>query len=324
MTNYQNLVYILRAMRLHRWQLVIKSNGFSVAFSLESFIDKTEFTCFGKDTFKNSMAHKLSKTLIEYGIVLILVASAFVLSTIHFLNQNVQSLVPFSSISTCDSASEVYNLVSQRTDVTYPMTLTLSNVNTGKIINGYTEASFVSRWSSCLMQSADALQLNPESSVLYGPIEVPGNIDFLTFNGSTSTNNDCFRLFCGIELVFHHDVNIHRNYNEFLNNSIFANLFFNPNDALEVVNGTTMLVNNQIVTSIVGTNDSVVATCSLSLAGSYLELFSVSNSVVSTGTYLCTQSTTSFQAVSSALSITLSTIGLCRLYFWGKAYLDEL
>lgn len=279
----------------------------------------------GKQTLFDKLKTKLSsRALLEYGIVLILVIAAFVLSMIHFLNQSVQSLVPFSSISACNSASEVYNLVPQNIEITYPVTLTITNINTGKIADGYTAANVYSRWSSCLQQSVTTLQLYPETSVIYEPIVLilsESDSDLLAFNRSTSTNNDCFKLYCGVEFLFHADHDVRRDYNAFLNNSVYANLFYSTNDAFEIVNGTATLVNNQIITSIIGTNNSVVASCALSLSGTYFELFSVSNSVGSTGTYLCTQNTSPLQAISSALSIALSAIGFCRVYFLSKNYM---
>ena len=291
-------------------------------------IDGIEMTT-AKSTLvqKKSLIEKLRGkitlgSMIEYGLLSSVVIVAFGLSTFHFLNQSVQSLVPFSAIS------EVYNVVPQSIDLEFPATFTVTDVKNGYTSHGYASAKFSAKWRSCLLQSVDNnFQFDSETSVIYDLVTVDLSTLYesdYNYSASTSTNDECFQLYCGLVFTYEELIDPRKDYAAFLNNSIYINIMYSPDDAEQFSNGTLFAVNSQLITSITGTNTSVVGSCAVSLAGTYMELMSVSNSVASTGTYLCTKFTTPLQAVSSALSITLSVTAICRLYIRGKNYLAEL
>lgn len=278
-------------------------------------------------TFINRLRKKVTYVMmLEMGVLVAMVVIAFSVATYHFLKESVQTLVPFSSLSNCDTYSEVYNLVPQSIYQEFPATVIATDYTTGKTANGYSDAIFVANWSSCLQTSVDGnLHLEEMSNVYYEPIGFfvglndVGSFSF-SYNGSSSTNNGCFRLQCGFNFTFHSTPNPRKNYDSLLNDSIFINVPYNYNDVIDFENNTGLVfANNQLITSISGTNESVTASCSVSLTGYYLEVMSVSNSIAGTGTYLCTQYTSTFQAVSSGLSIALATLGFCRMYFTVKS-----
>lgn len=258
--------------------------------------------------------------------MVLVVGVAFGVSTYHFLNESVESLVPFSALSNCDTYSEVFNLVPQSIYEEFPATVIATDFTTGKTANGFSDAVFVANWSSCLKTSTSgSLHLDEMSDVYYEPVGFALKVGFTgtfnrSYNGTASTNDGCFRLNCGFNFTFNSKGSPRRNYESYVNDSIFINVPYNENDVLSYQNNTGIIFeNSQLITSIAGTNESVTASCALSLAGFYLEVMSVSNSIARSGTYLCTQYTSTFQAVSSGISIALATLGVCRMYFTVKA-----
>lgn len=57
----------------------------------------------------------------------------------------------------------------------------------------------------------------------------------------------CFQLYCGTEYTYSPEINPTKNYDQFLNNSVFVNIPFNGNDEVQYVNESLYLVNNQVV-----------------------------------------------------------------------------
>lgn len=265
-------------------------------------------------------------TLIEYGVTFCLVCTAFVYSTYHFLNESIDVLVPFSSVSACSSYTEVTNLVPQTIERTYPATLVFVNYGTGLVYPGYANATFSARWSSCLQESNDnSVILVPENDENYLPVNISLINDLTqTIYGTAYTNNDCFALYCEAVFTYVYDLNFQKNYDEFLDDSIFIVAPYNKNVLTSDNNGTKLLTNSQLISTIFGTNTSVTASCGISLGGYYISIFTQSNSVSATGTYLCTQKTDTFEALSSGLSLALTALGICRLYFYGKAFIRDL
>lgn len=281
----------------------------------------------GSASFLEKVRSKISyKSSVEYGIAVIIVCLAFVMSAYHFSQQSVQSLVPFSSLSSCSSYSEVFSLVPQTVDVSYPATVIFVDYATDIVAEGYSNVTFSAKWSSCLQESIDNnFHLTPEISDYYEAIVLTNLSDIIyRFNGSSSTNNGCFRLFCGLEWLWVGEHNPRKEYSEFLSDSIFMMIPDNRNIYEQYQNGTKDYVNSQLITSISGTNNSVTASCAVSVGGYYLQTFTQSNSITATGTYLCTQKTGTLQALSSGLSIALGAIGVCRMYFLGKKYFKQL
>lgn len=284
------------------------------------------------DTEKRSFLDKLRRKvtyfmMLEVGTVVAIVVVSFAVSTNHFLNESVQSLVPFSALSNCNSYSEVYTLVPQSIYQEFPATLITTNYATGKTDNGVIDVKFFANWSSCLVESVDNnFHLLPEKSIYYQYIDVYiSESKNASFYGSSSTNDQCFQLNCGFEYVWNNYVDPRKNYGPFLNNSLFIDVPYNYNDLIEVDDFQNATIgDSQLITAIYGTNNSVTASCAVSMAGYYLQMFNIANSVTSTGTYLCTQYVTPLQAVSSGLSIALATVGICRLYFGAKSYIAKL
>lgn len=95
---------------------------------------------------------------------------------------------------------------------------------------------------------------------------------------------------------------------------------YTANDAYFYDNGSFYLGNSQLVVSIVATNTTVSATCSVGVVGVITVILAQANSLQYSGTYVCTTHISVFQAVSAALSITLTAIGVCRVYFMVKGF----
>lgn len=258
----------------------------------------------------------------EFAILFSFVVVAFSLAVNHFMGGSVQSLVPLSSVSSCDTYSEVFSLAPQAVKVEEHFLFVITTVHNGQTNPGYALVNFTGQWSSCLRQSVDNnFHLNPESDVNYEPLAlVPQEFAGGFVNASSSSNDGCFQLYCNFQYTYQVAINKRHDYESYLNNSIFVNIPYNINDGLELDDDGLSVANSQLIASIAGTDNSVTAGCSMSIAGYYVEILSVSNSVTSTGTYLCTQYTTTFQAVTSAIAIALTAIGLCRLYLGIKAY----
>ena len=267
--------------------------------------------------------------LIEAGMMCAVVAIAFGVSTAHFLNESVESLVPFSALSECDSYSEVYTLVPQNIYEEFPGTLIATNYKTGKTSNGVIDVLFFANWTSCLKESVDSnFHLEPETNSYYQYVSIDlADRLSASFYGNSSTNGNCFKINCGFkyEWIEFPTRDIRKDFTQYLNDSVFIEVPYNYNDLIEVDDlSNATLGNSQLITAIYGTNNSVTASCSVSLAGYYLQMFSISNSVTNTGTYLCKQFVRPLQAVSSGLSIALTVVGLCRLYLSVKSFLAKV
>lgn len=281
-----------------------------------------------KNTF-NLLCKLVSyQTLVEVGVASIAVILAFSLSVIHFKGEYVKTLVPYSSISSCDSYSEMFNLAPQTVQLDYPITMVFTYLPIGISTTGYASAKFTGKWKSCLRESIDNnFELLPETNISYlNPVVPLVDITAGSYETSVSTNDGCFQLSCGFEYSYYDNnyTNIRRDYESLVNSSLFFNLYISVNDEYQYENGTAYFVDNQVMASISGTNNSVIGTCGISLDGDVFFILTQSNAITNTGTYLCKTYTSNFQAISSALSITLSVIGLCRVYFTVKNVLHRI
>lgn len=269
------------------------------------------------------------RTLMEISLCFCIVVVAFSLSTTTFLRQSIQTLVPFGSTDQCDSYSEVYNLAKQSVEVSYPVVLKFIDYNGGLMNPAMAHSIFTASWSSCRQEAYNVgdFGLSPaNSNISFLPLNVPINGSASGSYGDTVTsNNDCFRLSCGFSYFY---TNIHdrdlRTYSldltDYLNNTLIWIVPYTDNLIDTIDNGTILVGNSQIMTSISVTNTSVSATCAVSIVGDIIFILQEANTIANSGTYLCITYTNWFQAVSSALSVSLTVLGVCKSYFWLKRF----
>ena len=263
------------------------------------------------------------RTAIEIFICIVVALSLFVYTLTHLLNENTQSLVPYSSIGNCATASQLYNLNPQHINISYPIALKFYDYATGALDPQYTQIAQVSStWSSCQKQAYDLSSITLQETEInyFEPLQVPVAAGATgDFNTSISSNDGCFQLSCGLSYTTIYGIS-NSSFANYLNNTLIMIIPLDVNDVVMHENGTLIFTNSQLMVTISMTDNSVTATCAVGIAGEVNFVLTASNFVVSSGTYLCTVYTTALQALGPALSITLSVIGVFRVYFMIKEF----
>ncbi len=272
--------------------------------------------------FRQDRQYAIEITLLTFFVII-----AFGLSLQRALNSSVQTLVPEGSTSTCDTAPELYVLPEQFVEAKFPVSFKFVSYTDGTTIPGIGVGNVYGKWSSCRKQAYDteSISLTPENqyniTVDESPIRVATTAE--KFVSAVNSTDNCFQLTCGYE-YFWKNISSTERIKEIISNSLFALIPYTPDDFAVVDNHEILIGNTQVFTSIFVTNRSVEATCILSVDGTVINVLIQSNSVAGTGTYLCTTYASSFQAFSAALSITLTAIGITRLYFKAKKFIQAL
>lgn len=252
----------------------------------------------------------------EISFFSVIVIAIFTGAMIHFLNEKALSVVPSGFTSSCSKSSEIYTLAAQKVNVSFPANVQFIDIKTGHTYPFLILAEYFASWDSCgKEQVSDIISLQDDTQTKFVPLALK-LIDSVKFSGIVSaSSNDCFRLSCGFNYITLFAANPRENFGNYLNNS--ANLLIptTTNYVSEINNGTVIITNSQTMASIIVSSQSVTGMCAFSIAGVELIPLIMSNTVIETGSYLCTKYASFFQALSSSLSIALSVIGLCRLYF---------
>jgi hypothetical protein len=264
--------------------------------------------------------------ILELVICITIIVVAFTLSYRHVVNASVETLVPSNARSSCASAPQLYVLPEQNVEVNCPYAMNFINYRSADTLKFMTKGNFHARWSSCRREAYNtesiALQAQTVSNIT--SIVIPLQVSTLIYGEYSATavsDDNCFSLTCGFNYApTIQDAKI----KDVLNNSLYVLVPYTDEDVYSKANGDIYLDNGQIFTSVYVTNNSVVATCTIGVVGTIQVVLTQSNSIAGSGTYLCTTYTNTLQAISSALSVTLTTIGLVRVYFLTKQYFSEM
>jgi hypothetical protein len=315
------------------------SESDGIELKLKDDVDSSTFR--KQSSFTNSLSESLAhfpslwkyiialnrRTKIEIMGCCVFVVTVFAVSAYQFSLTKIESLVPFSSISSCDSAQEMFNLAQQEVEINYPGFAKLVEYH-----NGYTEVSsaitdFNGSWISCggntFNRSSFGLQRGHNTSYLpllfyftntTGIDRVLVPLQYAASTTVTSTDG-CFSLTCAFGYYYNFQ---HHNIEYYLDSRLLFIIPVTLNDAYD--DKGNIFGNSQLMASISTTQSSVSATCAIDIVGVVYFILTESNTVTSTGTYLCTTYSTHFQVVSSALSLSLTALGACRIYFAVKEF----
>lgn len=256
------------------------------------------------------------RLLLELSICSTIVIASFVLALIHFLNESIQTVVPTGFTSGCSDFSEIYTLAQQVVNVSIPSTVEFMDTRTGTLYPILALATFFASWTSCGIEHISGITLQDDSNTQYNPyfVELEDSKNY-SFSSFVNSNNDCFHLSCGYHYTIVADFIQRTDLAEYLNNSLNLVVPTNLRYSGDDVNGTFYVTNGQVVSSITATTESVTGYCAVTMGGLDIIPLTIGNSVAQTGSFLCTKYTSKVQALSSSLSIALSAIGICRLYF---------
>jgi hypothetical protein len=279
-----------------------------------------------KPTLKALFASVDQRTWIEFLLCFLIVSAAFAFSTTQFLQEKIDTLVPFESTGGCSKAQQIYTLAPQLVEASYPGYLKYVDYTNPRANAMHTVSQFTASWSSCGKNSFNKSSFGlaaGETMTEIVPVEVKMDSK-QRFDGSYDVNvtsaDGCFNLFCGFSYSNH--ALLGTNMRNYLNNTIIFVLPYLPGDIIDSENGSLALGNSQLFASVSTTGSSVSASCGIGLAGTVTLVLTESNTIADSGTYLCTASTSLFQAISSGLSISLTLIGICRVYFAVKMFYE--
>jgi hypothetical protein len=247
--------------------------------------------------------------------------------TFPFSVEKIETLVPFGSTEHCDSASEVFTLVQQDVEMEYSGIVKFIDYHSGLETPFDYIVNMSGSWKSCgangLDRSDFGLQTGRNTSFVpimvnltsASPAETVSTILRGDYNVTVTSTNNCFSLTCGYSFEV---MNRPPNIEYYLDNTL---IFIIPTTLREATDGEVSVLGNcQLMASIVTTPTSVSASCASSIVGTVYFVLSESNSISSSGTYLCTKYLSVAQTLSSTLSLLLTGIGACRIYFAMKAF----
>jgi hypothetical protein len=261
--------------------------------------------------------------IMEILISTIIIAFAFSFSYQHFINESVQTLVPSTATSACATSPQLYVLPEQNVQIEFPIAANFINYRSTITTPYMAKGSFYGKWSSCRREAYDTntIALTTKDASNISTISVPLSKEAVeegTYSSSVESDDGCFSLSCG----FHYQMTTQdARIKDIINNTLYILIPYTDTDLDTREDGKIYAGNCQIYTSLFITNNSVVATCAVSLIGTVQVVLTQSNSIEASGTYLCTTYTSTLQAVSAALSVTLTVIGVIRIYFLTKQYL---
>jgi hypothetical protein len=274
-----------------------------------------------------------ARTKVEIAICCVLVATVFAMSAYEFSLSKIESLVPFSSISDCDTSQEMFTLAQQDVNINYDAVVKFVDYRAAITSFADAMATFNSSWTSCGGNTFNRSSFGMETS--HNTTILPILVNLTYFNSSTvdtstivqdygppgsfsttvTSTDGCFSLTCGFSYTYVLD---HHGIAYYLDKRLLFIIPVTANDAFDEKG--KFFGNSQLMASISTTSSSVSATCAVDIVGVVYFVLTESNTVSSSGTYLCTKYSSTFQVISSALSLSLTAIGICRAYFAVKAF----
>jgi hypothetical protein len=276
-----------------------------------------------------------ARTKVEIAICCVLVATVFAMSAYEFSLSKIESLVPFSSISDCDTSQEMFTLAQQDVNINYDAVVKFVDYRVATTSFADAMAAFNGSWTSCGgntfnrssfgMKTSHNTTLLPilfnltyvnYSTLVDDPVSVSGIYgEPISFSAAVTSTDGCFSLTCGFSYTYVLD---HHGIAYYLDKRL---LFIIPVTANDVYDDKGNFAGNaQLMASISTTSSSVSATCAVDIVGVVYFILTEANTISSSGTYLCTKYSSTFQVISSALSLSLTAIGICRAYFAVKAF----
>jgi hypothetical protein len=254
------------------------SESDGIELKLKDDVDSSTFR--KQSSFTNSLSESLAhfpslwkyiialnrRTKIEIMGCCVFVVTVFAVSAYQFSLTKIESLVPFSSISSCDSAQEMFNLAQQEVEINYPGFAKLVEYH-----NGYTEVSsaitdFNGSWISCggntFNRSSFGLQRGHNTSYLpllfnftntTGIDRVLVPLQYAASTTVTSTDG-CFSLTCAFGYYYNFQ---HHNIEYYLDSRLLFIIPVTLNDAYD--DKGNIFGNSQLMASISTTQSSVSA-----------------------------------------------------------------